>query len=52
MKPDLYAKAAPTVTALMLVLIGCHQYTIPATTVQAEGSLAGVQYFGDSDSFF
>ncbi len=44
MKPDLYTKAVLTVIAFMLVMIGCHQYTSPATTVKAEGPFAGVQF--------
>jgi hypothetical protein len=54
MKPDLYTKAVLTVIAFMLVLIGCHQYTSPATTVQAEGPFAGVQYSdsGGNPTFF
>ena len=44
MKPDLYTKAVLTVIAFMLVMIGCHQYISPATTVKAEGPSAGVQF--------
>jgi hypothetical protein len=53
MKPDLYTKAVLTVIAFMLVMIGCHHYVSPATTVKAEGPFAGVQFSGpDTFSFF
>ena len=51
MKPDLYTKAALTVIAFMLVMIGCHQYTSPATTVKAEGPFADVQFNGNAYQF-
>ena len=50
MKPDLYTKAVLTVIAFMLVMIGCHQYVSPTTTVKAEGPFAEVQY--NDFSFF
>jgi hypothetical protein len=48
MKPDLYTKVALTVIAFMLVMIGCHQYVSPATTVKAEGPFANVQFNCDT----
>jgi hypothetical protein len=50
MKADLYTKAVLTVIAFMLVMIGCHQYISPATTVKAEGAFASVQFAIDSAS--
>jgi hypothetical protein len=44
MKPDLYTKAVLTVIALLLLLIACNQYVHPATTANAQGPFAGVQY--------
>jgi uncharacterized membrane protein len=53
MKADLYTKAVLTVIAFMLVMIGCHQYVSPTTTVNAEGQFAGVQFTGPTPfSFF
>jgi hypothetical protein len=49
MKPDLYTKAVLTVIAFMLVMIGCHQYISPATTVKAEGQFGGVQFSGNGN---
>jgi hypothetical protein len=43
-KRDLYTKAVLTVIAFMLVIICCHQYVSPATTVKAEVPFAGVQF--------
>jgi len=50
MKPDLYTKAVLTVIAFLLVMIGCHQYVSPATTVKAEGPFANLQVAGEGPS--
>jgi hypothetical protein len=44
MRPDLYTKAVLTVIALPLAAIACNQYIQTATTVEAHGPFAGVQF--------
>jgi hypothetical protein len=52
MKPDLYTKVVLTAIALALVRIACNQYVHPATTAQAHGAYAGVQFAGQGDNLW
>jgi hypothetical protein len=53
MKLDIYTKAVLTAIAVALTVIACNQYVHPATTAQAEGLFAGVQFSGgDKPGFF
>ena len=48
MRLDLYTKTVLTIIALALVLIASSQYVHPAMAVEAQGSLAGIQFSGSS----
>jgi hypothetical protein len=52
MKPDLYTKSVLTVIALMLAVVACNQYVSPRATVEAQGTLAGVQIAGAQFGFW